>query len=192
MDIVFTNPPFGGGGKVDDGHVLGQYELPAWERKRAVSRSAMPAEQLFIEAALRFVKPGGYLAIVVPDGIVNNPSSRFIRSWLLRRSRIVASVGLPKTTFAASKGINNPTVLIVQKLTRAEARQADAGTFNATYNVFMACPRTAGINLRAKPIYLRQPDGQEVIDTKGDKIRDDEIEGVVETFKSWIRVESSI
>ena len=192
MDIVFTNPPFGGGGggKIDDGHVLGQYELTTWGRD--VARASMPAEQLFIEAALRFVKPKGYLAIVLPDGIVNNPSLKFIRSWLLRRSRIVASIGLPKTTFAASKGIQNPTVLIVQKLTRSEAKRADAGTFNATYNVFMSCPRTAGITKRAKPIYLRQPDGQEVVDANGEKIRDDEIEGVVRTFRSWLSVESSI
>ena len=190
MDIVFTNPPFGGGGKLDDGHVLGQYELPTWGREKALA--SMPAEQLFIEAALRFVKPGGYLAIVVPDGIVNNPSLKFIRSWLLRRSRIVASVGLPKTAFAASKGINNPTVLIVQKLSRTEARQADDGVLTSTYNVFMACPRTAGINQRAKPIYLRQADGQEVVDANGEKIRDDEVGGVLATFKDWLLMESSI
>ena len=31
VDIVFTNPPFGGNAKIEDGHVLGQYELPSWE-----------------------------------------------------------------------------------------------------------------------------------------------------------------
>ena len=190
VDILFTNPPFGGRGKIDDGHVLGQYELPTYGTK--TPRSSMPAEQLFVETALRFVKPGGYLVIVVPDGVVNNPGLEFIRSWLLRRSRIVASVGLPKTTFVASKGINNPTVLIVRKLSAQESRQADNGILEANYNVFMSTPRTAGINSRMKPIYLRQPDGREMVDDGGERILDDEIKSVAERFRDWLAGESSI
>lgn len=189
VDILLTNPPFGGKGKIDDRHTLGQYELPAWGAK--AMRAAMPAEQLFIETALRFVKPGGYMVIVVPDGIVNNPSLRFIRSWLLRRTRIMASIGLPKTTFAASKGINNPTVLIAQKLSSAEAEQADRGVLQATYNVFMSRPRTSGINARVKPIYLRHDDGQEMLDEDGEKIRDDKIARVAGLFRAWLNTEST-
>ena len=189
VDLLFTNPPFGGQGKIDDGHILNRYELPAWCTKKL--RTAMPAEQLFIETALGFVKPRGYLVIVVPDGIVNNPGLHFIRSWLLRRTRIIASVGLPKTTFAASKGINNPTVLVVQKLTPREARDADDGILQASYDIFMSTPKTAGINSRALPIYLRQPDGREVIDDDGNRIRDDEVRGVVDAFRNWLRVEPS-
>ena len=189
-DLLFTNPPFGGKAKIDDAHILSRYELPSWETSSP--HAAMPAEQLFIETALGFLKPGGYLVIVLPDGIVNNPGLRYIRHWLLRRSRIVASVGLPKTTFSASKGINNPTVLIVQKFTATEAKNADAGLLKATYNVFMSIPRTAGINSRTKPIYLRQPDGREIVDDRGERIRDDEIRGVADAFVNWLRVESSI
>ena len=90
LDVVLTNPPFGGDAKIDDAHVLGHYELPSWQRKNR--RVSMPAERLFIEAASRFLKPGGFLAIVLPDGILNNPSTRFIRSWLLQRFQIVAVV----------------------------------------------------------------------------------------------------
>jgi len=190
VDILFTNPPFGGNGRIDDGHILSRHELPTWEAK--TPRASMPAEQLFVETALGFVKPGGYLVIVVPDGIVNNPGLQFIRSWLLKRSRIIASVGLPKTTFKASGGINNPTVLIVQKLSPNEARQADVGILQATYNVFMSAPKTSGINNRTKPIYMRHPDGQEMADENGDKIRDDQVGGVVEKFYKWLSVESSI
>ena len=52
----------------------------------------------------------GVLAIVLPDSILNNPSLRFIRRWLLRRTRIIASVDLPKETFADSGGVPNPSV----------------------------------------------------------------------------------
>ena len=188
VDILLTNPPFGGKGMIDDRHTLSQYELPAWGKE--AMRRAMPAEQLFIETALRFVRPGGYMVIVVPDGIVNNPGLKFIRDWLLRRTRIIASVGLPKTTFAASKGINNPTVLIAQKYSMVEASQADRGVMTASYDVFMSRPQTAGINARVKPIYLRHKDGQEVVNDNGDKILDDEIGRVADQFRRWLQVES--
>lgn len=183
-DIVFTNPPFGGDAKIDDAHILDQYELSTWGTKN--QRGSLPAEQIFVEAALKFVKPGGYLAIVLTDGILNNPGLRFIRSWLLRRSRLIASIDLPKTTFAASGGINNPSVLIVQKFKRTEAVQAEQGVIDKDYKVFMAIPKTAGIDNRSNPIYLRHPDGREQVDERGDKMRDDEIAVVPTAFKKWL------
>jgi len=40
-----------------------------------------------------------------------------------------------------SKGVNNPSVLVVQKLSGREARQAQDGILNMTYNIFMSTPR---------------------------------------------------
>ena len=186
IDVLLTNPPFGGKAKIDDGHILSRYELTEWDAPNG-PRSSLPAEQLFVETALKFLKPGGHLIIIVPDGIVNNPSLKFIRSWLLKRTRIVASVGLPKTTFAASEGIKNSTALIVQKFSRSEAENADAGVLQAPYEVFCSTPKSAGINQRANPVYRRQPDGQEIVDDRGERIRDDEISGVADAFRSWLR-----
>jgi len=183
-DVVLTNPPFGGHAKIDDGHVLGQHELPAWEINEP--RSSMPAEQLFVETALKFAKPGGYVGIVLPDGILNNPGLKFIRTWLLRRSKIIASVDLPKTTFKTSGGINNPSVLIVQKFTEEEALRADKGVIDAIYNVFMAIPKTSGIDNRSNPVYLRHLDGREKVDEAGNKLIDDKIGSVVGAFREWL------
>ena len=184
VDVVLTNPPFGGDGKIEDRHVLGQHELPAWDAKRM--RASMPAEQLFVETAMRFLKPGGYLVLVLPDGIINNPSTRFIRSWLLKRSRLLAVVDLPNTTFAASKGLNNPSVLIVQKFTPLEVRNADNELQPEPYNVFMSIPKTAGINSRAKSIFLRHPDGRQKTDEDGRGIRDDQVSTVPAEFRKWL------
>lgn len=183
-DIVFTNPPFGGRAKIDDRHILDKYELSRWES--ADSRSWLPAEQLFVETALNFVKPGGYLAIVLPDGILNNPSLRFLRSWLLKRSQLVATIDLPKTTFKASGGVNNPSVLLVKKFTFTEARNADDGIIKTDYDVFMAAPETSGINDRKVPIYLRHPDGRERQDADGNKIKDDQVSVVADAFRQWL------
>jgi type I restriction enzyme M protein len=182
-DIVLTNPPFGGKAKIDDSHILDRYELTRWEFTD--SRSSLPAEQLFVETAMNFLKPGGVLAIVLPDGILNNPGLSFIRSWLLKRGQLIASIDLPKTTFRASGGVNNPSVLIVRKFTNEERRNADDGIINTAYNVFMSTPETSGIDNRIAPIYLRHPDGREKQDENGEKIKDDQISVVATSFRRW-------
>ena len=110
FDIVVTNPPFGGQAHIDDPHILSRYDLPAYNTKD--TRSLMPSEQLFVEGALKYVKPGGYLVIVLPRSIANNPGLKFIRGWLLRNARLVASIDLPKETFSEGGGVPNPSVLM--------------------------------------------------------------------------------
>ena len=183
LDVVLTNPPFGGNAKIDDSHVLDQYELTRWQSNG--KRASMPAEQLFVESALKFLKPGGYLFIVLPDGILNNPGLKFIRTWLLRRARLIASVSLPKTTFAASGGVNNPSVLLLQKFTTTQLEQALKGNIETAYEIFMSAPKTSGINSRAKMIYQRHPDGREKVDIKGRRLIDDEIRAVSMEFQEW-------
>ena len=139
-DVVLTNPPFGGNAKIDDSHILEQYELRSWESR--TPRSSLPAEELFVEGAMRFLKPGGHLAIVLPRGILNNPKkSRFIRHWLLERSAIVASVDLPPTTFKASGGVPNPSLLIVRKFTPFGNGRCTAWHLRPHLQGFHGCPR---------------------------------------------------
>jgi type I restriction enzyme M protein len=182
-DVVLTNPPFGVEVKIDDTHILDRYELSRWESQH--TRMAVPAEQLFVETGMMCLKAGGILGIVLPDGILNNPGLRFLRSWLLSRGRIIASIDLPKETFSNSGGVNNPSVLIVQKFTKEQALRATAGIIEQNYMVFMATPATAGIDKRGKTIYLRHPDGREIEDENGTRFKDDQIAAVAQKFINW-------
>lgn len=182
FDVVVTNPPFGGQAHVDDPHTLSRYELPALETKD--TRRLMPAEQLFVEGALKYVKQGGYLAIVLPRSIANNPGLKFIRRWLLRNARIVASVDLPKETFAEGGGVPNPSVLVMQKLTRDEAKLAQRGALGE-YEVFMSIPKVVGIDKRGNPVYVRTPDGLVVLDDNNEPTVDDDLPKVVFDFEQW-------
>ncbi len=183
FDIVVTNPPFGGKAIIDDPHLLDQYELTRFDSREP--RSSLPAEQMFVEGAWKYLKPGGYLAIVLPDSILNNPSLEFIRRWLFRRARIVASVDLPKETFAESGGVPNPSVLIVQRLKREEMRLAEAAVLDAN-DIFMAIPRTAGRNKRGNPIYFKTPEGLEMLDENLEPELDDELPLVTSDFIEWL------
>ena len=182
FDICVTNPPFGGQAHIDDPHVLSRYELPDLESKD--TRQLMPAEQLFVEGALKYVKPGGFLAIVLPDSILNNPSLMFIRRWLLRQSRLIASIDLPKETFAEGGGVPNPSVLIVQRLTRNELKLASKGALD-DYDIFMSIPNTVGSDKRGNPVYLRTPDGLNIMDERGNPIVDDQLPFVARAFEEW-------
>ena len=182
FDIVVTNPPFGGQAHVDDPHILSRYELPTLETKD--TRRLMPAEQLFVEGALKYVKRGGYLAIVLPRSIMNNPGLKFIRRWLLHSARIVASIDLPKETFAEGGGVPNPSVLIMQRLTREEAKLAQVGALDE-YEIFMSIPKKVGIDKRGNPVYVRTPEGFVVLDEDNKPSVDDDLPRVVSDFENW-------
>jgi len=183
LDVVITNPPFGDEVRVDDAHILSQYQLSEWDAENR--RSMMPAEQLFMEAAMNFLKPGGVMGVVIPDGILNNPGLAFVRNWLIYRGRIVASIDLPKETFGRNKGVNNPSVLVVQKFTKDEIKEAAKGRIDTRGNVFMCAPKTAGIDKRGNTVFLRHPNGEHILDEEGERIPDDQISQVRSTFELW-------
>ena len=144
----------------------------------------MPAEQLFVEGALKYVKRGGYLAIVLPRSIANNPGLKFIRKWLLRNARLVASIDLPKETFAEGGGVPNPSVLVLQRFTREEEKLAQAGALDA-YEIFMAIPKRVGIDKRGNNVLVRTPEGLIVLDEDDEPTIDDDLPKVVSAFEEW-------
>ncbi len=184
MDVVITNPPFGDEVRVDDAHVLSQYQLAEWGTENR--RTMMPAEQLFMETGMNFLKPGGFLGVVIPDGILNNPGLEFLRDWLLRRSKLVASIDLPKETFGRNKGVNNPSVLIVQKFTHQEYLDAEKNIVDTSGEVFMCAPVTSGIDKRGNTVFLRHPNGEYILDQDGARVPDDQISMVPRAYENWL------
>ena len=183
MDVVITNPPFGDEVKVDDAHVLSQYQLADWGTQNR--RSMMPAEQLFLGTMMNFLKPGGLLGVVIPDGILNNPSLAFLRDWLLKRSKIIASIDLPKETFGRNKGVNNPSVLIAQKFSHQEYLDAEKNIIDTSGSVFMCAPTTSGIDKRGNTVFLRHPTGEYILDSDGERVPDDQIAMVPRAYEAW-------
>ena len=91
--VVMTNPPFGSEIPITDEGILEPFELArVWERTedghfRNIGRlqRAVAPEVLFIERCLDWLRPGGRMGIVLPDGILGNPAAEHIRWWILRR-----------------------------------------------------------------------------------------------------------
>lgn len=176
FDLIFTNPPFGAKVEVDF-EISKRYELGHnWNKdsygnfqKGKVSSSEAP-EVLFIEQCYNFLKPGGRLAIVLPDGILGNPNNEYVRVWILKRFHILASVDLAVETFLPQVGVQ-ASVLFLQKKTLVER---DAAISGENYEVFMAIAESVGKDRRGIPIFKRDEDGAELLfdDVKEVLLRD--------------------
>jgi len=165
FDLIFTNPPFGAKVEVDF-EISKRYELGHnWSKDTYgnfqmgnISSSEAP-EVLFIEQCYNFLKPGGRLAIVLPDGILGNPNTEYVRDWILKRFKLLASIDLPVETFLPQVGVQ-ASLLFLQKKTQTEREVAINGE---DYEVFMAIAETVGKDRRGVPIHKRDEDGAELL-----------------------------
>lgn len=178
FDIVITNPPFGSKIKINDPKILKQYSLR--ELGTITPRSSIAPEQLFIERCLDFLKTGGYLGIVLPDSILSNPGLSWLREYIYDETYIIASIDLPSETFEPHTGTKT-SVLILKKKSEIEKK------ISANYDIFMAMPEFVGQDRRGNPIYKATPDGQNILDSKGNLILNDSLPYVVAAFRQWIK-----
>ena len=148
FDMIFTNPPFGS--KVEVASTIADnYELKAYSAP----------EVLFIEQCYNFLKPGGKMGIVLPDGILGNPNTEPVRKWILQHFKLLASIDLPVETFLPQVSVQ-ASLLFLQKKTALEMLQ-DYST--EAYDVFMAIAEKVGKDRRGNVIYERDDDGAEIL-----------------------------
>ena len=174
FDVIVTNPPFGSKIPVKDGHILEQFQIGyIWRNEQydiseqkswTISsdlQSSAPPEQLFIERCLQFLKPRGRLAIVLPDSILGNPSLGYIREWLIKRTRIIASVDLHEDTFQPGNGTQT-SVLILQKKSEKEINAEQISRTIKPYNIFMTMVDKVGHDRRGGTLFKRDESGNEI------------------------------
>lgn len=129
FEFVITNPPFGSTIKQTERAYLHQYNLAVREAdwlnpsSRASDRPSQSTEVLFIEQAEKYLKAGGYLAIIVPDGILTNSSMQYVRDYISDTFRIIAVVSLPQTAFSANGAGVKSSVLFLKKFSPFEKRK---------------------------------------------------------------------
>lgn len=173
-DVIVTNPPFGSKIPIKDGHILEQFRIgyiwrneqydiskqKEWTISSDLQASA-PPEQLFIERCLQFLKPGGRLAIVLPDSILGNPGLGYIRQWLIERTRIIASVDLHEDTFQPGNGTQTSVLILQKKLEKERIAEQIDGKIKP-YNVFMTMIEKVGHDRRGNTLFKRDENGNEI------------------------------
>lgn len=142
FDFIITNPPFGSSVRLTEKAYMYQYGLamkPAnwldgnWnidkenkaktEKNEKDFRPNQSTEILFIEQCANYLNEGGYLAVVIPDGILTNSSLQYVRDEIEDIYRIVAVISLPQTAFAANGAGVKSSVLFLKKHTAAETKR---------------------------------------------------------------------
>lgn len=214
VDLLFTNPPFGSKIQINDPSILEQFDLghvwtydktlDRWNRTDSVQKS-QPPEILFIERCVKLLRPGsGRAAIVLPDGILGSPGQGYVRDWILRNTRVLASIDLHPDTFQPFVSIQT-SVLVLQRKTDEQIRLETASGRMSDYPIFMALANHVGHDKRGNDTYVRSDDGSEIVEelveqvreweggtpvyrtqTTRRKVRDDNTLQIAQQFRKWL------
>ena len=82
---------------------------------KAALRDSQSTEVLVLEQCHKFLTEHGYLAVVIPDGILTNSSLQYVRDNIEEMYRIVAVVSMPQTAFSATGAGVKSSVLFLRK-----------------------------------------------------------------------------
>ncbi len=147
FDIVVTNPPFGAKIPVKGAEKLSQYPLGhKWKKDEQGTwtsgkvKDGEAPQILFIDRCLALLKEGGRLGIVLPDGILSNPTDAYIMQYLLERAEIIGIIDLPMTTFLPYTPTKTHLLFLRKKKPRAN------------YSFFMSYVKTCGHDKRGREI----------------------------------------
>ena len=165
FDIVMANPPFAG--DVKETRILGRYELGKNEKGKMQNK--VGRDILFIERNLDFLKPGGRMAIVLPQGRFNNSSDKYIREYIASRCRILAVVGLHGNVFKPHTGTKT-SVMFVQKWDDILCPKKE------DYPIFFATMQKPSKDNSGDKIYVKNSEtGENVLDSHGHLVVDQDL-----------------
>lgn len=187
FSLVMANPPFAG--DIKENTIISHYELGKnaagkWQKK--VGRDI-----LFIERNLNFLAPGGRMAIVLPQGRLNNSSDKYIREFIAERCRILAVVGLHGNVFKPHTGTKT-SVLFVQKWDDKLCPKTE------DYPIFFATMQKPSKDSSGEKVYVKDPEtGENVLDSHGHLIVDHDLynhegmtqDGIAEAFIEFAKKE---
>ncbi|KKQ18214.1 MAG: Type I site-specific deoxyribonuclease [Berkelbacteria bacterium GW2011_GWA1_36_9] len=172
FDLVMTNPPFAGD---VNGQILYKYELGRSENGKV--KNKISRDILFIERNLNFLKPGGRMAIVLPQGTLNNTSLEQIRNFITKKAKILAVISLGVNTFKPHTGTKT-SVLFLQKWSKDEKPLSN-------YSIFMAVSQKSGKNNSGDYDYIKEENGDYRLDSSGNRIYNTDLMEIAEKFIEW-------
>jgi len=182
FDILMANPPFAG--DIKESRIISKFELG--KKANGKWQSKVGRDILFIERNLDFVKPGGRLAIVLPQGRFNNTNDKHIRNFISEKARILAVVGLQMNTFKPHTGTKT-SVLFLQKWDDELCPKVD------DYPIFFGVSEKPGKDNSGDYVFLKKGEGKMKLDANGHLIVKHDLhnhegelnDGIAEAFKEF-------
>lgn len=183
FDVVLTNPPFGARISVTDPNILRNFNLGhRWIKqgsKWVLTRNNVSKQSpqiLFLERCLQLLKPGGRMAIVLPDGVFGNPSERYVLEFIAQNARILAVVSLTHETFLPSTHTKTSVVFLEKKLHLKDDEE---------YEVFMAIAQKVGHDKNGKRTYRINNRGELILGDDGKGIVDDDLPEIASRYRQF-------
>lgn len=183
FDLVMANPPFAG--DIKDSRLISNYEV-AFDGKGKKANS-VSRDVLFIERNLDFLKDGGRMAVVLPQGRFNNTSDERIREYVMERARLLAVVGLDVNTFKPHTGTKT-SVLFIQKWDE----NPNSPTYNPKvedYEIFMAVSEQSGKDNSGVEVYELDETGERKVDEHNHLIQKHDLKEIAEEFEKWAKAQ---
>lgn len=162
FDVLMANPPFAGDIKQSD--MLSPYELG--HKANGKLESKVGRDLLFIERNLDFLRPGGRMAVVLPQGRFNNASDKRVREYIAERCRILAVVGLHPNTFKPHTGTKT-SVLFVQKWNDDASDPRYHCPKVEDYPIFFATQQKPAKDNSGDKLYVTDAEGKLLRDSHG-------------------------
>jgi len=163
VSLLMTNPPWAGltNGRITDHLLLSNFEVSRrWEwdaNGRYVPRNeyvsgGIPPEYLFVEQCIKWLAPGGILAIVLPKGILDNMEPALaVRHYLFKHCRVLAVINCHKNTFQPYTGSRGCLIVAKKKEKPSDERNKE---------IFMAINRKIGQDSEGIPVYKKDDKGK--------------------------------
>ncbi|MDY5129769.1 N-6 DNA methylase [Actinotignum urinale] len=187
FDILMANPPFAG--DIKESRVISKYELGKNSKGKYLSK--VGRDILFIERNINFLRPGGRMAIVLPQGRFNNSTDKYIRDYIAENCRILAVVGLHGNVFKPHTGTKT-SVLFVQKWDEKLCPKKD------DYPIFFATMQEPSKDNSGDKIYVKDESGTPILDDHGHLIVEHDLfnhegstkDGIAEAFIEFAKKEN--
>lgn len=122
FDIILTNPPFGSIMRQETMAMMGRFSL-------GHKKKSLPLEILGLERSLQFLRPGGRMAIVLPEHLMKGKSVLFVREWLDNVAKIKGIFFFPEEAFTPYGAMVKTCLCIIQRLGKNEKPLNNDKTF---------------------------------------------------------------
>ena len=180
FDVLMTNPPFAG--NISQPEILGTFDLAyKGDPTKHKRLNRLTRDVLFIERCLRFLKPCGRMAIVLPQGNLNNTNAEYIRRFVMGKARLLAVVGMHVNTFKPFTGTKT-SVLFLQKHVSTKERWHSEDEKLDDYPIFMAVNERPLKDNSGNYILKRGSDGRPLKDEQGKPIIEHDLDEIAEEF----------
>lgn len=189
FDVLMANPPFAG--DIKQSSLLSTYDLA--QNAKGRTEKAVGRDLLFVERNFDMLRPGGRMAVVLPQGRFNNATDKRLRNWIMERARVLAVVGLHPNSFKPHTGTKT-SVLLCQKW-NDDPKAGPLCPKLDDYEIFFATQQVASKDTSGDKVYRRGPDGFALRDAHGHLIVAHDLfdvdgltePGIAEAFQEWGR-----